>query len=709
MEAAAHGRSALGIPKSVGEEFVGKDADLGNGKFAAGVAYVAPDGDVLLLRRSSGEANFAGHWSLPGGGGDEGETPEQTARRESIEEMGDNVPEGRMRAMNRRKTPTGMVFHTFAQPVNEKFVPKLNGEHSGYAWAPLDMLPRPLHPAVEENLTKNLGAAADMAPEDWQSLRENFAKWTREEETEGEHAEDSLPAEIAALAKGWTEAGAPVALAMDWAANLDQHFPRYRPPGGVVAFDRESVRDYDVDGRLHVARANISKAAINPYKGSEIPDYDQIGLDPNRIYMLLRDPEELKKAAPTFNNLPLLDDHVAVSADDHKPERVVGALGSAATYEHPFLRNGLVVWARHGIDGVESEEQKEISCSYRYRADMTPGEYEGKHYDGVMRDIVGNHAALVKKGRAGSDVVVGDSSIEETKMAGKLTRMGVYTVGILAAALTPKLAKDAALDLSPILGKLEAGKTLKDSRPVIAAGLKGLKGLAKDANLDDVTALLDKLEKAEKVEGMDDLEPNSAPMMGAGQEQDEDAMDAAGGNGEAMNFLKGKGLSDDDCKAVMDMMRPKANDETPEEKAAREKEEADKKAADEAAAKEEKVDKKAMDAAIKLAVDGATKTATTSALKLANDIAGAREFVEPWVGKLASSLAFDSAEQVYEKTLTMLKVPTKDMHPSAFKHVLAAQPKPGADHRRTVVANDGAIDASGFAERFPGAGRIGVG
>ena len=39
---------------------------------------------------------------------------------------------------------------------------------------------------------------------------------------------------------------------------------------------------------------------------------------------------------------------------------------------------------------------------------MTPGDYQGEPYDGLMRDIVGNHVALVREGRAGADVVVGD-------------------------------------------------------------------------------------------------------------------------------------------------------------------------------------------------------------------------------------------------------------------------------------------------------------
>ena len=71
-----------------------------------------------------------------------------------------------------------------------------------------------------------------------------------------------------------------------------------------------------------------------------------------------------------------------------------------------------MVWAKDGISGVESGDQKELSSSYHYRADMAPGKYEGQDFDGTMREIVFNHVALVKKGRAGPDVVVGDSADE---------------------------------------------------------------------------------------------------------------------------------------------------------------------------------------------------------------------------------------------------------------------------------------------------------
>ncbi len=179
----------------------------------------------------------------------------------------------------------------------------------------------------------------------------------------------------------------------------------------TLAFDRASLRTVDQDGRMRVELSHISKAMVCPYLGSEIPDCEELGLDPDRVYMLLRDPEELAKSVDTWNAIPLLNEHVAVSSDDHKPHNVVGATGNNAKFNAPYLDNSLVVWVQDSIDKIESGEQTEISCAYYYTPDMTPGEYEGVEYDGVMRNIVANHVALVSKGRAGPDVLVADSQI----------------------------------------------------------------------------------------------------------------------------------------------------------------------------------------------------------------------------------------------------------------------------------------------------------
>lgn len=176
----------------------------------------------------------------------------------------------------------------------------------------------------------------------------------------------------------------------------------------AMAFDFDSVRSVDQDGRLHVRLSHISKANVCPYRGSEIPDYKSLGLDPDEIYMLLRDPEELERAAPTSNNIQLMSVHIAVSADDPKKEDIVGSTGTDAVFNAPYLDNSLVVWDAEAIRKIDEKRKYEISCAYYYRADMTPGRYEGTPYDGVMRDIRFNHVALVEKGRAGPDVLVAD-------------------------------------------------------------------------------------------------------------------------------------------------------------------------------------------------------------------------------------------------------------------------------------------------------------
>lgn len=183
----------------------------------------------------------------------------------------------------------------------------------------------------------------------------------------------------------------------------------------TLAFDRTTARSIDAQGFLHVSETNISKATVNPYLGMEIPDYQSLGLDPMRVYMVLRPPEELEKAASTFNNLPVLDEHVEVSVVDFEdPEikqHVVGSTGTDAVFRAPYLQNSMVIWTESAIRGIETREKTELSCAYRYNIEMNPGVYEGMPYDGVMRNIRGNHVALVVEGRAGHDVVVKDSAM----------------------------------------------------------------------------------------------------------------------------------------------------------------------------------------------------------------------------------------------------------------------------------------------------------
>ena len=210
----------------------------------------------------------------------------------------------------------------------------------------------------------------------------------------------------------------------------------------ILAFDRSS-RTVDADGRLHVDKSHISKGNISPYYGREIPQWEELGLNPDQVYKLYRDPAELEKAAYTFARLPILKEHIPVTVDTPRPDLVIGAIGSNVEFNAPYLDADLVFWDATAIAGIETDSMRELSCSYRYVADMTPGD----GYDGRMTEIKGNHLALVEVGRAGADVYVSDSNPfpqETPEMKRKST--------IKAAVL----AKDATLSAEQLDNVIDA-------------------------------------------------------------------------------------------------------------------------------------------------------------------------------------------------------------------------------------------------------------
>ena len=427
-----------------------------------------------------------------------------------------------------------------------------------------------------------------------------------------------------------------------------------------LAFDFQSVRRKDIDGRMHVALSPISKANVCPYFGREIPNYQALGLDADSVYSLLRDPVELAKAAASFNNVPLMAVHVVSTANDPQKEYVVGATGTDARFEPPYLFNSLVIWDGDAIAAIESNEQRELSSSYRYDADMTPGVFEGEPYDGRMTNIIGNHVALVEKGRAGADVLVSDSLPTEIySMKHKRRQVAVAVRAALSTHLRPLLAADGAI---PQLN-------------VLMQGSKSPEQIAKDTKIlfpdkVDETALAKVLKLA----------------------------------------------ADEAADLPADPDKAKDEDETDEEKAAREKKEAadkkakDKKAhdeeddderkereAEEAKAKDEEDKKAAMDAAIKLATDNAVKAATATA----QAIRKAEREVQPLVGEIA---AMDSAEAVYRFALDSAGIDNKDVHPSALPALIkmAVQNKSAVAPR--LAADSAAADD--FRKRFPTASPI---
>lgn len=184
-----------------------------------------------------------------------------------------------------------------------------------------------------------------------------------------------------------------------------------------------TTRHKDNNGHLIVDRTCITKAAINPYRGQEIPNWQALGLDPNKVYMLLRCPTELQRALPTFQGLQLLERHTPVSSEEPEKDSTVGSIGTVVEMDGDNVYSSLRVYDQNAIDLIESEKLNQLSAGYAYTADMTGGEWNGEHYDGVMRNIHGNHVALVERGRIGKDAIIADempNEIEEFLMSKKI-------------------------------------------------------------------------------------------------------------------------------------------------------------------------------------------------------------------------------------------------------------------------------------------------
>ncbi|HAT1515417.1 TPA: DUF2213 domain-containing protein [Morganella morganii] len=293
-----------------------------------------------------------------------------------------------------------------------------------------------------------------------------------------------------------------------------------------LAFDR-SMRSKDGNGHLIVERTVLSKAAVNSYRGKEIPGFESLGLDPEKVYYLLRDPAELERAAKTFSKKQLLIRHVPVDSDEPQKEDTIGTIGSDITFESGMLYGDLCVWDGYAIDLIESEKMKELSAGYGYTPDMTPGEYEGQHYDGVMRNIFGNHVALVERGRIGRDAIISDHQTVDLETEMKLKKGALPEV---AAQIKKALGMDADIPENQLHAILTAVKLGMDVSPEDLVGAKdeddGKKADAERKKLEET----DRDDRDAKAEDEDDKKSEDADDKKAEDEDDKDtkkAMDAA--------------------------------------------------------------------------------------------------------------------------------------------------------------------------------------
>jgi 8-oxo-dGTP pyrophosphatase MutT (NUDIX family) len=105
----------------------------------------------LFLHRTQSKQSQV--WGLVGGRSNSGETPFDALTREISEEIGTTPKFIKSIPLETFvSTDEKFNFHTYLIVVKEEFLPTLNDEHDGYAWASFGKWPKPLHQGLRNTL-----------------------------------------------------------------------------------------------------------------------------------------------------------------------------------------------------------------------------------------------------------------------------------------------------------------------------------------------------------------------------------------------------------------------------------------------------------------------------------------------------------------------------------------------------------------------------
>jgi hypothetical protein len=197
----------------------------------------------------------------------------------------------------------------------------------------------------------------------------------------------------------------------------------------------------------------------------------------------------------------------------------VGFSGTEVIYDNGFVRAVMTITDKDAIERIMRGDAKEVSAGYRVNYDATPGVTDsGENYDGIQKEISGNHIAVVRRGRAGPQVKLHldrlDAAdpdlfnpIEEPFMTAKVNFDGAeFEVSESVALAITKEREDAKMSYEDMKkkydGMMSEASKMKEEMDAMGKEMQGKCDSAEgraDALVQEVESLKADLEAAQQV------------------------------------------------------------------------------------------------------------------------------------------------------------------------------------------------------------------
>jgi hypothetical protein len=163
-------------------------------------------------------------------------------------------------------------------------------------------------------------------------------------------------------------------------------------------YDVSAIQNYEFtdEGYLRV-KARIARTGIQSYT------------DANGGIRLEYRPEEevaADAALDSFREKCVTKEHPPVLLDaSNTKDYAVGFTSADVSYSEGFVESTLTVTDKETIDEIMRGNVREVSCGYKVDYSPEPGiTPDGQHYDGIQKNIRGNHVAIVNRARGGAQV-----------------------------------------------------------------------------------------------------------------------------------------------------------------------------------------------------------------------------------------------------------------------------------------------------------------